>query len=82
MSTLEGARDEWDRKAHDILCIIKYGSPGGGIRNEEMYRVSDILRGHPFKPAAPVLAPIPTIKITPPVPIPVMSLPPVPVLKP
>lgn len=66
-------RDEWDRKAHDILCIIKYGSVGGGIRAEEMYKVSDILRGHPYRPTLP---PLPVV--TPPV----VALPPVPVVMP
>jgi hypothetical protein len=59
-------RDEWDRKAHDILCIIKYGSVGGGVRTDEMYKVSNILRGHAFRPTVPVLVlppPIPVVKI-------------------
>lgn len=54
-------RDEFDRKAHDIICIIKYGSPGGGVRTEEVIKVGDILRGHPFKPVL-VIPPPPVVK--------------------
>ena len=42
-------RDDYERKAHDILCIIKYGSIGGQARKEDIERVGDILRGHSLK---------------------------------
>lgn len=48
-------RDDWDRKAHDIICIVRYGNTGGSVRNDEVRRVSDVLRGHPHRPPAPVL---------------------------
>lgn len=54
-------RDEFDRKAHDILCIIRYGSIGGGVDVEEMRKVSDVLRGHPFQPTIIMMPPIPII---------------------
>lgn len=48
-------RDDWDRKAHDIICIVKYGAPGGSVATKDMQRVSDILRGGSFK--QPVVVP-------------------------
>lgn len=52
-------RDEWDRKAHDIICIIKYGGRGGSVRTPDMHKIGDILRGGPpvmFAPPAPKAA--------------------------
>ncbi len=45
-------RDEHERMAHDVICIIKFGGIGGSVRNEDLYRVADVLRGRPF-PTAP-----------------------------
>lgn len=45
-------RDEWEQKAHDIICIIKYGSRGGTARDEDVRRVADILRGKPLPTVA------------------------------
>ena len=64
--TLEGARDEYDRKAHDIICILRYGNVGGGVHTDQMYKVSDILRGHPYQPKLP---PPPIVLLPPPPPI-------------
>lgn len=47
-------RDEWDRKAHDVMCIAKYGSPGGSVPTKDVHRAGDLLRGHPFMPAIKV----------------------------
>ncbi len=41
-------RDEFERKAHDVICIVKHGSPGGNARAEEVRRVADYLRGGPL----------------------------------
>lgn len=60
-NTVHIMRDEFDRKAHDILCIIRYGSIGGGVEVSEMRKVSDVLRGHPYQPTAPIMPPIPII---------------------
>ena len=43
-------RDEWERKAHDVICVLRYGGTGGSIRTDEMRRIADILRGRPFDP--------------------------------
>lgn len=61
-------RDEYERKAMDIICIIKYGSIGGQANAKDVERVGDILRGHPFKRELPKvsisLPPVlPTIKL-------------------
>lgn len=63
-------RDEHERKAHDVICIIKYGGIGGSVRTEDVRRIGDVLRGKPLAPvihmpvvrmpAGPV---IPTIRI-------------------
>ena len=52
-------RDEHERKAHDVICFIKYGSVGGQVRMEDVRRVADILRGHRLDPPKPRVA-IPT----------------------
>lgn len=43
-------RDDWERKAHDIICTIKYGRMGGNISAEDVEKVADILRGHSLRP--------------------------------
>ena len=52
-------RDEFERKAHDIICIVKYGSPGGSATPKEVQRIGDILRGGPYRPPV-VMIPLPT----------------------
>lgn len=44
-------RDEHERKAHDVICIIKYGGIGGSVRTEDVRRIGDVLRGKPLAPA-------------------------------
>lgn len=48
-------RDHFDRQAHDIICMLSFGSRGGGVRTEQMHKVGDYLRGGPIKLAAPKL---------------------------
>lgn len=48
-------RDEFDHKAHDVICLVKYGSVGGSVATSDMRRVGDYLRGGPVRPAVPVL---------------------------
>lgn len=43
-------RDDWERKAHDVICVIKHGSIGGQVQQRDIERVGDILRGHSLKP--------------------------------
>lgn len=43
-------RDEFDRKAHDVICMLNYGSQGGTVRTEELHKIGDYLRGKPFNP--------------------------------
>lgn len=57
--------DEHERKAHDIICTIKYGGCGGTVSNQLLKQVGDILRGGPIrklplplpKPAMPLPKP-------------------------
>lgn len=42
--------DEWEEKAHHIICTIKYGGVGGKVDSKTLRQVGDILRGHPLKP--------------------------------
>lgn len=46
-------RDEHERKAHDVICIVKYGSVGGSVATKDVRRVGDILRGHTLDPPKP-----------------------------
>ena len=50
-------RDEFDRQAHDILCIVRFGSQGGDIRTEELHKIGDYLRGRKF------VKPLPKIEV-------------------
>lgn len=43
-------RDEHERKAHDIICLIKYNGVGGQVREAELRKVANILRGGPLVP--------------------------------
>lgn len=61
-----------ERIAHDIICIVKYGSPGGSATSGEIARVTKYLSRvgklpelEIKTPPVPVLinAPLPTIKI-------------------
>lgn len=47
-------RDEHERKAHDVICTIKYGGRGGSVSTNDVREVGDILRGQPFRPAIPL----------------------------
>lgn len=46
-------RDDYERKAHDIICIVKYGATGGIVATRDVRRVGDILRGHTLDPPKP-----------------------------
>lgn len=52
-------RDEFDRKAHDVICLVKYGSVGGSVATSDMRRVGDYLRGGPVRPAVPAVPVLP-----------------------
>ena len=61
-----------ERQAHDIICIVKYGSPGGSASKSEIKAVADYLQRQQPRPApavVPTLTPpavklqLPTIKI-------------------
>lgn len=57
-------RDEFERKAHDVISIMKHGSPGGNARAEEVRRVADYLRGGPLATSR-----ITEVGVKPPVPV-------------
>jgi hypothetical protein len=67
--------DDWERKAHDVICFIKYGGAGGKVDNRLMQQVADHLRGYPLKRTVTT----PTLKLPP---LPPLPLPPLPVLLP
>lgn len=54
-----------ERIAHDILCVAKYGSPGGVVYDEELKRMRRYLENAGIL-QAPVRAPV--VRIAPPVP--------------
>lgn len=57
-------RDDYERQAHDIICIIKYGAVGGKVATHDMRRVGDILRGHTLDPPKPkIIVPITAPKV-------------------
>lgn len=68
--------DRHEQQAHDIICMIRYGSPGGTVRNEELRKIADYLRGGPKRstvampvvPCAPVVPRVPVIPSIPVVP--------------
>lgn len=51
-------RDEWERKAHDAICIFKYGAVGGSVSTADVRRVADYLRGGSYRPPV-VMPPLP-----------------------
>ena len=72
-------RDDHERKAHDIICIVRFGGIGGSVRQEDIRRVGDILRGQPLvtapklpslvvTPKLPALVTAPTIPVLPRIP--------------
>lgn len=50
-----------ERIAHDIVCVAKYGSPGGIAHTEEIKRMQRYLEG-----AGILQRPAPTIRVAPP----------------
>lgn len=58
-------RDDYERQAHDIICIIKYGATGGKVNTNDMRRVADIIRGRTLDPPKPkIVAPLVVPKVT------------------
>lgn len=68
-------RDDFERQAHDIICIVKYGATGGKVATNDLRRVADILRGHTLDPPKPrivmpkvampnLVVTIPTVSVT------------------
>lgn len=53
--------DPHERQAHDIICMIRYGSPGGSVRNDELRKIADYLRGGPKQRAMPVVPVVPVV---------------------
>lgn len=56
-----------EQLAHDVICIIKYGSPGGSTNSAEVKRVAEYLKPHvrtaPAPPALRVALPTPAPKL-------------------
>lgn len=50
--------------AHDIICICKYGSPGGSVSTTELRRVTEYLTRLGKLPEQP--APAPRVRLAPP----------------
>lgn len=49
-----------ERMAHDIICIVKYGSTGGSATTSEVKRVADYIeRAGLVKPKVPIIATMP-----------------------
>ena len=51
--------------AHDIICICKYGSPGGSASATELKRVTDYLRKIGTLPSEPAPPPRVAVAIPP-----------------
>lgn len=66
--------DEWEEKAHGVICLIKFNGVGGSVDTRQMQRVADYLRGHSLKPKLP---PLPRVALPP---LPSLPLPPLPLL--
>ena len=66
-------RDDYERQAHDIICIIKYGGRGGSVRTAELRDVADYLRGRPLD-VQPARVNLPSPCVVKP-PLPVVRLP-------
>ena len=60
--------DHFEQQAHDIICIIRYGSTGGSVRNDELRRVASYLRGG-SAPRVPVVPRVPFVPAIPKVPM-------------
>lgn len=61
-------RDDAESKAHEILCVIRYGSNGGSVPAKEVQQIGDIIRGHKLQPTIvikPPLIKLPLIVIPP-----------------
>lgn len=61
--------DQHEQQAHDIICMIRYGSPGGTVRNEELRKIADYLRGGPKRstvamPVLPRVPAVPTVSVS------------------
>lgn len=53
-----------ERIAHDIICIVKYGSPGGSAPSADVKRVADYLMRNPVPPAVRAKTPaLPEVKV-------------------
>lgn len=48
-------RDDAERKAHDIICMLKYGSAGGSASLHDVRRVAEVIRGGPLALVLPKL---------------------------
>ena len=49
-----------ERMAHDIICIVKYGSPGGSAPTSDVKRVVDYMeRAGLVKPKVPAICAMP-----------------------
>lgn len=80
--------DEWEEKAHSVICLIKYNGVGGSVDKNLLRKVGDHLRGYSLKPKLPTLPRIaPALPPLPPVlpqlptlngPVPSLPLPPLP----
>lgn len=70
-----------ERIAHDIICIVKYGSPGGSAPTSDVKRVADYLERLGQLPTKrvppPLIVPPPTVKVIDNIRIPVLVVPPV-----
>jgi hypothetical protein len=63
-----------ERIAHDIICIVKYGSPGGSAPTSDVKRVADYLERLGQLPTKRVPPPL-IVPPRPPVVIPPLRLP-------
>jgi hypothetical protein len=65
-----------ERIAHDVICIVKYGSPGGSANTADVKRVAEYLdRMRPLPEQPKIAIPKPAVAAPPKVVLPAIRLP-------
>lgn len=67
--------DKFEKQAHDVICMIKFGGIGGTVKSSDIKRVGDYLRGGPLRKALPLPMPKPALPLPLPLPKPKLPLP-------
>lgn len=53
--------DDYERKAHAVICLVKHGGIGGSVTTQQLRQVADYLRGGPLRPKLPSLPSVPSL---------------------